>query len=362
MTETLQPPHLDEASIEAFEEDLQDIADDTRPPWYRRAMEWRPGRKYKATVGAVAVATTVLVVQNADEINKWEAWNSDNHYPSAPNACAPYVDMERDLASQIMVDAPRLVSNVSEAVELEASGEQFVFNPDVADHNSSANEFKSSGVDLMESFRQMRDFSDHHIESFALSSGLTINVYSSVSDPSFEIDRQRFDELFHAPLDPNLQMSDVHYNELTNCTQEAFGFPASMADEELDVFILPETGYCIGHLRVLELPDAGEDEGCISQGSTPPQIKAEFLWWDLIHEEFMILTVKDKDTPDKQNLSINRILAHEAAHYWLNQTGRKFELDPEERYVEAIEETIRAQGLADINNPDQPAIIYRETD
>lgn len=358
MTDTIQPPRIE--GVPEHEDDLQEVVfeEEVRTSWRRRTMEWRPGRKYKATVGVVAVATTVFVAQNVDEYQKWESWNSSNYYPTPAAGCASFVDMERDLSLQIPVEASRLVSNVTTALALEASGEQFVFNPDVADHTSSANDFQSSGVDLRETWRQVRSFDDHHIESFSLNSGLKINVYSSVENPDFRIDHERFDELFNASLDPVLAMSDEHYAELSECTQEGFGFPVSQSESELDLYILPSTGYCIGHMRILELPESGEDEGCVSQGSTPPQLKAEFLFWDLVNEEFMIITAKDTDDEEELALRMNRILAHEAAHYWLNQTGRRFELDPEERYVEAIEETLRAQNIADINNSSRPAIIY----
>lgn len=74
----------------------------------------------------------------------------------------------------------------------------------------------------------------------------------------------------------------------------------------------------------------------------------------------MILTFKDYEDPEEQTKKINQIIAHEFAHFWDNQTDRDFEPHQQERYVEAIERTMIAQDIADMDNHVRPAVVYKK--
>jgi hypothetical protein len=364
--EPVDAPEFTEADIEnvtpSETQTVPLIELDKRRGVFERFIHWQPGKTYKLALGVLSVATTIFAVQNLPQLQKWEDWHSDNFYPSPPPGCQGYVDYSRDLAHELpkLEDSSdvRVISSLTLAKELQDEGEAFIFQPNVTNVQSSSENFDSGGVRLQETLQQARSFFDHHIESFSLRSGLIINVYSTTDNPGFSIDHERFNELALATFDDNLVMADQHYQELLNCTQKAFGLPGTSVGGSLDVFILPETGFCIGHLRYFEIADGATDEGCVSQGATPPELNAKFLWWDLFEENFMLLTFKDAATDEELTLSINRILAHEFAHYWNNQTGRDFELNPEERQIKAMDQSMIALNIADLQDPTQPAIIF----
>ncbi len=100
---------------------------------------------------------------------------------------------------------------------------------------------------------------------------------------------------------------------------------------------------------------------CKGQGSTPPELDISFLGWKLLEEEIMVLTFRDYSDPARRDREIERLVVHEAIHFWLNQTDRRFELDPEERYAKAITDSIWGHGHLAGNVDVSPAFVFEPT-
>lgn len=354
---------LAERPPDAAPDEIPEPEPTTDPPEYLnridRLMNRPVSRRYKWIMGTLAVLTTVGVFQNIDEFEKWESYDSENFYPSVPPACTEYVDMNRDLSTEIPL-GEEVITDVSEVQALVSNGgdpADIPFSPDVTNVVSASEDFETSKFDFGQTSRQVRDFFEHHIESFTLpTSGLQINIYSSVPDPGFTVNHDRFDTLFHASLDQRISMEDPHFDEMTNCMQSAFNFPAAVEGQNLDVYVLPELGYCLAsgrYSKITDLPQGTDD--CNAQGFTPPTVKFEFLLWDILNEDIMMITYRDNSSVAE----INRLFAHEAGHYWHNQMGGAFEVHPEERFIKALTLAMQAYDIAEITTSSEPVFEYR---
>ncbi len=155
-------------------------------------------------MGSIAVGAIAFVSQNIDTFHKWENWDTDQYYPTPPDECRDYVDMERDLwteAIPINNGSTNVVASPAKAAELTKQGVEFSFQPNVSNHTSSAREFDSSGVAFGETIDWLRSIFDHPIEEFVMEqSGLRIRIFSDSDEAAFITRPERFSELFHLPL------------------------------------------------------------------------------------------------------------------------------------------------------------------
>lgn len=370
MTDTLQRPDGNTADSEPLQPHREPACIDVSPDDIEPPLEASTRFKwYKRGIGSVAVATTVLVAQNVDVIDRFEDWNTDNYYLSVPSACAAYVDMERDLrqplpqADDLDVE---IVDSVAEAVSINNNGGSATVAPDLTDEQSSARDIETGGFSIRETAAWAWNFKDYKIAEFTTPTtddgqGITFNFYSSSPDVHFDIDEQRWSELFLAPITSEFVVADQHFREVRTCLRDGYDLMDQVAGQELDVYVAPDLGYCLAHMRMREIGPEFYSRDCQSQGFTPPRLNVEFLFWHPLDKEFMILTFRDYDDWETINRKINEFVVHEATHFWLNQTNRKFELDPEERFVEAMEMSIIADDSLLIFDGKSAPIVYRQS-
>lgn len=314
------------------------------------------GTAYKVTATLVSAAVTIGAIQNLDTLNRWEDTQTDNFYPTAPPQCRDVVNPNIDLSQELPKPMPILLPQPNIQTVFAAPAKKQPFFADVSDVRSRTEKFTPAGINVAESWRQAREFFDHRIESFTLSSGLTITIYSTTDTPSFTINPTRFDELFHASLDPNISIGDAYYRQFVTCMQQKSDLPNKLSDRSLDVLILPEPHYCIANARIQYVPPHA-DSDCIANSAAPPHMLLEYLWWSPLDEEVMILSVDTGSDLATATKSINRMLVHEAVHYMKNNMGGKVQLGPEERFAEMLEATIYQQDIANAATG-TPAISY----
>lgn len=327
----------------------------TRSPFYR----W--------PVGLVAITGTFLVAQNLDVWRMIESAPQNPTYLSMPDVCDPYIEPARD--SDLIALAGALAArgeSTADDRELESMLDRSRSAQDTRHVRSRASRADLSHIAIRETASQIySSLSAPPLETFTLAtSGQPVRIHSNDA-PEFTVNRERFDEVFHAMFDSRLFIADPVFRAVRECMINEFDLPNATttargdARRPLDILVLARPGFCLAGLRYVNYADGERPDACNARGATVPRTTLRLFGRTIFDREQMILTYGSAPTPQAMATNVDGLLAHEAVHYWLDQVpGRDLQIEPEERFVTAIQEALQRQGIANLDESPGPAIEY----
>jgi hypothetical protein len=184
-------------------------------------------------------------------------------------------------------------------------------------------------------------------------SGIEVVIYAP---ENVAIDREKFTELFHAPL--RLEPQSVEHEgtrQLLDCYRQSILQERKFEGELFRVYIAPDKGYCIDEWRFKR---ESEVKQCLGQGFTPPMVDLDLVGLTLGEYRFMMLSTKSMG--QDANRKMSQLIIHEGFHALSNVMEKQpFRLNPDEQLTKYVENLTLSQLYP---NGLPIAIRYQQTD
>lgn len=328
---------------QASQVDTQHLEKVTAPRYRRKNLA-------RLAIATATSLTPVSCIANSYSRNDWISTrnNDSGEMIEYAEGCEPFTLLRQsDDGATIVINGTATEQQIIQTLDTEAKFKHT---------RSAAENFEPQSFNFIETAKEWIDvFGSKQYTYKSKYSGVVFHIYSDKPDAFESFDLEAFDEITHAILNPDIKYNHISIQQFADCMKRRFiesDGPRELEGKDINVFIPSDYGVCWVNGQIQDKPPrAKSKEFCDSIGGTKYMLDLSI--GPVQKKSSWVVTMPTSSNIETAQLAMSQYIAHEFGHLFTQAGGLPFELIPNEKVVDMLEQEALQQIYPDV----QPVVL-----